>query len=133
MELVPVVTLLTTIFSVGVKVIGMPDQIRSNYKRKSTSGLSVWFMVTTFISYVLWVVHGLEVHDNALVIGQSIGAVVTVVIVVQMYLYRDAQHSQVPKNQTRRPPLLWFTAMQTRSALRKELREHDSPGANAIE
>lgn len=126
------VTLLTAAFSIGVKVVGMPDQIRSNHRRKSTSGLSWWFMISSLISYALWVVHGLQVHDEALVIGQGLGVITTAVIVVQMYLYRKSTDKERPTHVSR-PPLLWFTAMQTRSAMRKELSERDSPGANAAE
>jgi uncharacterized protein with PQ loop repeat len=82
------VAVLTTICSVAVKVVGMPDQIKSNYRRKSTSGLSRWFMLSTLISYALWVVHGVQVHDMSLVIGQGLGVLVTGVVVAQMWVYR---------------------------------------------
>src|SRR5580692_3817224 len=111
MDIVSAVTLLCLALSIGVKVVGMPDQILSNYRRKSTTGLSGWFIVSTLISYVLWVVHGLQVHDEALVIGQGLGAVVTIVIVVQMIQYRQTSGSQKSRR-TFKPPLLWFSAMQ---------------------
>lgn len=83
-----VVAVLTTVLSVGVKVIGMPDQIKANRQRKSTEGLSNWFMICTLASYVMWVIHGLLVHDETLIIGQSLGVLVTAVIVGQMIIYR---------------------------------------------
>jgi hypothetical protein len=86
-------------------------------------------MVSSLVSYALWVVHGFQVHDEALVIGQGFGVITTAVIVVQMYLYRKPAASQ-KSARISRPPLLWFTAMQTRSAMRQELRKHDTPGAN---
>src|SRR6185437_9020588 len=83
-----VVAVLTTVLSVGVKVIGMPDQIKANRQRKSTEGLSHWFMLCTLASYVMWVIHGLLVHDLSLIIGQGLGVLVTAVIVGQMIAYR---------------------------------------------
>lgn len=85
-----VVAVLTTVLSVGVKVIGMPDQIKANRQRKSTEGLSHWFMICTLASYVMWVVHGFLVHDMSLIIGQSLGVLVTAVIIGQMIAYRKA-------------------------------------------
>jgi uncharacterized protein with PQ loop repeat len=87
MELTAVVTLLTTVVSVGVKVVGFPDQIKSNFRRKSTSGLSTWFVMSAFISYILWTIHGLQVHDEALIIGQGLGVATTGVIVWQIAIY----------------------------------------------
>jgi uncharacterized protein with PQ loop repeat len=83
-----VVAVLTTVLSVGVKVIGMPEQIKANRRRKSTEGLSGWFMICTLLSYGMWVIHGFLVHDMSLIIGQSLGVLVTTVIVWQMIMYR---------------------------------------------
>jgi uncharacterized protein with PQ loop repeat len=102
------VTLLTTIFSIAVKVIGMPDQIRTNHHRKSTGGLSSWFMLSTFISYVLWVIHGLQVHDMALIIGQGLGVVVTAIVLWQMFLYRNGEKVKLPPLGI---PLLWYSVI----------------------
>lgn len=90
MALDAIVALLTTIFSVIVKVVGFPDQIRSNYARKSTAGLSNWFVMSAFLSYVLWTVHGLLVHDWSLIIGQGLGVLTSGAIVWQIVLYRGA-------------------------------------------
>lgn len=93
MDFTVVISFLTTIVSVGVKVVGLPDQIKSNYQRKSTAGLSTWFVLSAFISYVLWTIHGIQVRDNALIIGQGLGVVTTAIIVWQLYLYRS-NHSK---------------------------------------
>jgi len=50
--LVAIVGGLTLLFSILIKVIGFPDQMRKNWKRKSTKGVSTWFYLLTFISYV---------------------------------------------------------------------------------
>jgi len=71
--LVAIVGGLTLLFSILIKVIGFPDQMRKNWKRKSTKGVSTWFYLLTFISYVLWVFHGILQKDNVLIIGQGLG------------------------------------------------------------
>jgi MtN3 and saliva related transmembrane protein len=83
------VTVLTTIVSVAVKVVGLPDQIKSNHERKSTNGLSGWFVMSAFLSYILWTIHGFIQHGWSLIIGQGLGVATTGVIVVQIFLYRD--------------------------------------------
>jgi uncharacterized protein with PQ loop repeat len=85
-----IVALLTTILSVIVKIVGFPDQIRSNYAHKSTTGLSGWFVVSAFLSYVMWTVHGFLAHDRSLIIGQGLGVLTSGVIVGQIFLYRGA-------------------------------------------
>jgi uncharacterized protein with PQ loop repeat len=96
MEITAIVAVLTAAISIAVKVVGFPDQIRSNYRRKSTAGLSSWFIVTAFISYILWTVHGFQVHDKALIIGQGLGVLTTGVIVVQLVVYRKPKSSKLP-------------------------------------
>jgi uncharacterized protein with PQ loop repeat len=111
-----ITAILTTIMSVGVKVIGMPDQIKSNYRRKSTEGLSSWFLVCTLLSYGLWVVHGFQVHDMSLVIGQSLGVVVSAVLVGQMWAYRKVTPPEVKA----KPVTLWLQALRFKTAARQD-------------
>ncbi|HEY4160557.1 MAG TPA: PQ-loop repeat-containing protein [Candidatus Saccharimonadales bacterium] len=96
MPLDALISVLTTVVSVLVKVVGLPDQIKSNYRRKSTDGLSAWFVLSAFVSYALWVVHGLLVHDWSLVIGQGLGVLTTGVIVWQLFLYRGPHKTSKP-------------------------------------
>ena len=106
-----ITAVLTTVLSVGVKVVGMPDQIRNNYRRKSTEGLSSWFLWSTLLSYGLWVVHGLQVHDMSLVIGQSLGVLVTAVIVAQMIMYKKTNANVKPAKRT----MLWTQAHRAKT------------------
>lgn len=119
MDFTAFVTIMTTVLSVAVKVVGMPAQIKSNYLRKSTTGLSGWFMLTTLVSYMLWVVHGIQVHDMALVIGQGLGALVTAVIVTQMLTYRGTSQPRTVITRNSRPSLVWSSAMQALAARRR--------------
>ena len=99
---------MAAVLSVAVKVIGMPAQLRQNYVRKSTEGLSNWFLVLTLVSYAMWVIHGLQVHDSSLVIGQGLGVFATLLILYQVVIYRKKTRSHRSK-----PIVLWYAAMQT--------------------
>ncbi len=83
-----IIALLTVIFGILVKIVGFPDQIKNNYKRKSTMGLSTVFVLLSFITYSLWTLHGILQKDNTLIIGQGLGIITTAVILWQIYIYR---------------------------------------------
>lgn len=83
-----IVGIATTVISILVKIIGLPDQIRKNYKRKSTSGLSIPFFVLGFVSYALWTLYGALKQDWVLILGQGAGMVTMGIIAWQIYLYR---------------------------------------------
>lgn len=68
-----IVAFLTTAVGIIVKVVGLPDQIKKNYKRKSTEGLSSAFWILSLVAYSLWTLHGILQHDWALIIGQGLG------------------------------------------------------------
>jgi len=87
-EAIAVVGVVTTIISILVKIIGLPDQIRKNYQRKSISGLSVPFFILGFVSYALWTVYGLLKRDWVLILGQGAGMVTMGIIAYQIFLYR---------------------------------------------
>jgi len=83
-----IIGLLTTVLSILIKVVGFPDQIKKNFKRKSTEGLSVWFYILSFVCYVLWTIHGFLQHDKVIIFGQGLGIITTGVIVYQIFIYR---------------------------------------------
>jgi len=62
-DIAAIIATLTLIFGVVVKVIGFPDQIRKNYTRKSTKGLSTTFIALSFTAYALWTIHGIIRDD----------------------------------------------------------------------
>lgn len=81
----------TVVVSVLVKIIGLPDQIRKNHKRKSTKGLSAPFFLLGLLSYVLWTFYGLLQNDWVIVLGQGIGVLTMGIIVYQIWFYKDAK------------------------------------------
>lgn len=85
-----IISALTLIFGILVKVIGFPAQIKKNYDRKSTEGLSTTMILLTFFAYILWTIHGILQKDMVLVIGQGVGILTTGVIVAQVFKYRKS-------------------------------------------
>jgi len=87
---VSIVGVLTVMASVFVKLIGLPDQIRKNHRRKSTRGLSMTFILTSVVAYALWTIYGLLKHDWVVVLGQGAGVITTGAVLYQIWLYRES-------------------------------------------
>jgi uncharacterized protein with PQ loop repeat len=83
-----VIGFLTLAIGILVKIIGLPDQIKKNYKRKSTDGLSTTFITLAFISYLLWTIHGIMRNDIVLIVGQGLGIITVGIILYQIFIYR---------------------------------------------
>ncbi|NTU47007.1 hypothetical protein HGA88_05260 [Candidatus Roizmanbacteria bacterium] len=81
----------TTALSILIKVIGFPDQMRKNFKRKSTEGVSATFYILSFVSYILWTLHGLLQKDWVVFFGQGLGIITTGIIVYQIFIYRKSK------------------------------------------
>jgi len=88
---IAILGVVTIAVAVLVKVIGLPDQIRKNYKRKSTEGLSTVFVLMGLLSYVLWTLYGALKHDWVVVLGQGVGVVTMGIIAWQVWLYRKRE------------------------------------------
>ncbi len=87
-ELIVIIGIITTVLTILIKVIGFPDQMKKNYERKSTKGISNTFYILSFITYVFWTLHGILVNDAVVYLGQGLGIITTGVILYQIYIYR---------------------------------------------
>lgn len=83
-----IIGVLTTVLSILVKVVGFPDQIRQNFIRKSTEGVSTPFYILSFLVYILWTAHGVLAGDWVVILGQGLGILTTGAIVYQIFAYR---------------------------------------------
>jgi uncharacterized protein with PQ loop repeat len=92
-QLIALLGIATVIVAVLVKVIGLPDQIKKNYKRKSTEGLSVVFYLLGLLSYILWTAYGLLKADYVVAIGQGVGVITMGIIAYQIWTYRGNNES----------------------------------------
>ena len=82
--------LLATGFSLAVIFIGMPCQIIKNYKNKSCKGLSLSNMVLVLGCNFSWLAYGLTKNDFALIITNPLNLVLTIIVLVQFYIYRNS-------------------------------------------
>jgi uncharacterized protein with PQ loop repeat len=92
-----IIAVLTLIFGILVKIIGFPDQIIKNYKRKSTAGLSTKFIILSVIVYSLWTLHGFLQKDWVLFYGQGLGILTTGFILFQIIYYKR-NNKRIPRN-----------------------------------
>jgi uncharacterized protein with PQ loop repeat len=89
--LISIVSILTLIASYSIKLIGFPEQIQKIRRTKSTDGLSKSIFITSFVSFVLWVIYGLLKEDYTIVFAQGIGVIVGGVTLFYMWKYRKKQ------------------------------------------
>lgn len=88
-EIIFVIGILTALFGLLTKIVGFPDQIRQNYKRRSVEGVSSISILLLFLSYTFLTIHGLILSDWAVYSGSSLGIITTGIILWQMFVYRQ--------------------------------------------
>jgi len=69
-------------------VIGLVTQIIKNWQRKSCEGLSFWWILLAFYSYVSWLLYGIIKQDIFLCVPQTLGSICMIIILFQFWLYR---------------------------------------------
>jgi uncharacterized protein with PQ loop repeat len=80
----------TILCSVLAKGVGIPDQIRQNFVRKSTEGVSLTNQAVGFVAYFFWTFYGFLRHDPVLIYGQALGVILTGVMLLQFALYKPS-------------------------------------------
>ena len=90
-DLLTVVGFLTVLSSYAIKFIGFPDQIRKIKKTKSVNGISIYLFIFSFISYILWTLYGLLKNDWVVIAGQSVGIIVSGVVLFQILKYKKGE------------------------------------------
>lgn len=87
--LIPIVGVIVAGLSIASKLIGHPDQIRKNYQRKSTEGLSLTFFTFSFITYLFWAIYGALREDWVVLLAHgALGCVTTGMVLWQFFVYR---------------------------------------------
>ena len=79
---------LAVLGSVLVSCLGMPTQIYRNFKKKSCENLSLFWILLVNISYGLWVLYGVMKPDYYLILSESVGFLLSGVILFQFFVYR---------------------------------------------
>lgn len=90
-----IISTLTIVSTLSVKLIGFPSQIQKVRKTGNIEGVSVIYFVLGFITYSLWTIHGMVKQDNTIILGQGMGVIASGVLLI--VLYKTAKNGK--KNQ----------------------------------
>jgi uncharacterized protein with PQ loop repeat len=80
-----IISTLTLVSTLSVKLIGFPSQIQKVRKTGSIEGVSVLHFSLSFITYSLWTVHGIVKHDNTVIIGQGLGVIAAGILLIVLW------------------------------------------------
>jgi len=83
---------LTLISTMSVKLIGFPSQIQKVRKAGHIEGVSVLHFTLSFITYSLWTIHGIVKKDNTVIVGQGLGVIAAGILLI--VLFQTAQKAK---------------------------------------
>jgi uncharacterized protein with PQ loop repeat len=83
-----VIGLLAIIASLAIIVLSLPFQIYKNYVRKSCEGITPSFIYSSSLIYALWSLYGWTKPDWYLVIAQTPGLILILIILFQLIYYK---------------------------------------------
>jgi uncharacterized protein with PQ loop repeat len=75
-------------------LFGLMHQIRMNFKKKNTEGISSLLITITFFSYLSWSGYAWVKPDEFLKIPQTGGFVLSIILIGQMVAYRKNNAGQ---------------------------------------
>lgn len=81
------ISIATVVSTLCVKLIGFPDQIRKIRKTKDIKSISIPNFGLIFITYIFWTIHGIQVKDNTIIVGQGIGVLASGVLLGFLFYY----------------------------------------------
>jgi len=87
-----IISTLTLISTLSVKLIGFPNQIQKVRKAGHIEGVSIIYFALGFITYTLWTIHGIVKNDNTVILGQGMGVIASGILLV--VLYKTAKKSK---------------------------------------
>lgn len=82
------ISILTVVTTISVKVIGIPSQIHKIHTTRSVESISILHFSLGFLAYVLWTIHGTLKMDWTIIIGQSIGIVTSGILLAIIFYHR---------------------------------------------
>lgn len=84
---------LTIVSSLAIKVIGYPAQIKEIQTKKSVEGVSLTLSILSVVAYVSWTIHGIIHNDKVLIWGQSLGVVMSNIVLLQVLYFRRRKNN----------------------------------------
>ena len=89
MDIIDIVGWIALVVTLTYTAFGLPVQIRKNWSKKSTEGLSLFMTVLLLGTFSSWVVYSALKSDWYILIPNAVGAVGALVILGQFVAYRD--------------------------------------------
>jgi MtN3 and saliva related transmembrane protein len=81
-----ILELLATITGV-VSSFAMLPQIYRIFKRKSAKDISIWTYVYMFVTGVIWVLYGINIHNFPIWVSNMIGSLAMMGVIVGWFFY----------------------------------------------
>lgn len=72
----------------AIVFLAYPSQVYQMWKDESAAGVSLIMFVVGFFASVVWIFYSLEIKNNLLVVCNALGAVLAVIIIIQIFYYR---------------------------------------------
>ncbi len=91
MPLTYILGTMATIGSLAIVFLGLPAQIIKNYQNKSTSGLAPLLFYLAFYVYTAWCLYGWFKPDWFLVVAQTPGSLLSLILLIQFFWYGRKQ------------------------------------------
>ncbi|MCF6766202.1 SWEET family sugar transporter [Thiotrichales bacterium 19S3-7] len=85
---------IATTITIIYTMFGLPMQVRTNYKRKSTEGLSLLLFCFLFLTFLSWVIYGLLKADYFIVVPNGLGACFALIILGQIIIYSEKKYEK---------------------------------------
>lgn len=82
--------LIASILTIVLVFIGLVSQVIKNFQRKSCSGLSLIYFIVILFAYSAWSLYGISISDWYIIIPQTAGAVISLILLAQFYLYKKS-------------------------------------------
>ncbi|PHR49176.1 MAG: hypothetical protein COA32_03760 [Fluviicola sp.] len=89
-----IISMLVIITSLSTKVIGVPHQISLILRTKTVHNLSFLHYSIIWVTYLLWIIHGILEDDIAIIISQGIGVLVSTVLLSIIFYFKFIYHHE---------------------------------------
>ena len=88
MSLLSIAGWCATIVTTAYTMFGLPGQIKENYQRKSTEGLSISLFCFLFATFASWIFYGILLQNYFIIVPNVLGALFGIVILFQFFYYK---------------------------------------------
>lgn len=89
-----VIGTLAMLASLVIIVLGIPAQIIKNYRRKNCDGLAPSLIYSACCTYILWTIYAWMKPDWFLVVAQTPGCALSLVLLFQLLYYRKKKTAE---------------------------------------